>query len=92
VRHQARCHTTEGSASCSCQRFLTLDIQQRSTYPFERIQIQIFNLAVVEIGRQTNAVVGHMWLLADDGDIVFTAAIVELEKFLAIQVFSSCVS
>lgn len=55
----------------------------QSTHPFSRIQVQILNLAVLEVARQAHAVVRQMRLLANDGHVVLSSLGVVLEQFFA---------
>jgi hypothetical protein len=52
------------------------------TYPFQRVEIEILDLAVVEEARQPDAIVRHVWLLADDDNVVLSRPRVQLEEFL----------
>lgn len=47
--------------------------------PRQGVQVELLDLAVLEKGGQADAVVGEMFLLADDSYVVLPGAGVELE-------------
>lgn len=55
------------------------------TYPFCRIEIQVFNLAMLKERRKTDAVVGDVWLLANHDDVVLSSLRVLLDNLLTIH-------
>lgn len=52
------------------------------SYPLDRIEVEVFDLPVVEIACKADSVVCHMWLFTNDNDIIFASSSIELQKFL----------
>lgn len=50
--------------------------------PFQGVQVELLDVAVLEKGGQADAVVGEVGFLADDGDVVVAGAGIEFEEFL----------
>jgi hypothetical protein len=57
---------------------------RRWSYPFLVFHVQSFHLSVLEIAREANPVVGQMWLVANDNDIIFSPLRIELQEFFAV--------
>lgn len=53
------------------------------SYPFPRVQVQIFDLPVLEETRQTDAVIRKVGFVADDHDVVLTNSCVQFQYFLS---------
>lgn len=52
--------------------------------PRQRVQVELLDLAVLEKGGQTDAVVGEVLFLADDSYVVLSGAGVEFEELFSL--------
>jgi hypothetical protein len=52
-------------------------------YPLQRVQVEVLDLPVVEVASEADPVVCHMWLFANDNDIVLATSGIQLQEFLA---------
>lgn len=57
--------------------------RHRKPYPFCWVHIKILNLAVAEKARKTDAIIGQMRFLAENGDVISSFAGVVLQNFFA---------
>jgi hypothetical protein len=56
-----------------------------ATYPVLWIQIQVLDFPVVEVTRQSHAIVRQMCLFADDHDVILAASRIEFQDLFSTQ-------
>lgn len=56
-----------------------------ATYPFSRVEVQVFDVAMLEKASQANAVVCEMRLFADNDNIVFSPLDIVFHEFLTVS-------
>jgi hypothetical protein len=52
--------------------------------PFFRVQIEVFDFAMLKELGQANAIVGNMWLLSNDGYVVLSPFRIQLGQLLSV--------